>query len=855
MNKVFTAIAVGLIAFLAACTETQPPPSPNDPFFAGQEPFGAPIPNEATVVDNNEFKRLAAEEGFVLDSIKLREAQKQKAEAQFLADETAIKNLAIQNPVFQRVLKPPDPSVKVLGDGNYGLTVQGKSGPFEVVTLGPRSTYRQLLKSREQFQDTGNQLKVYDYGFNDLPENLRTGLATPESLSSASLETILAARLELGKRLAANPDTLEDAIPVSTTRGVRSEVNPDAKPSLYPANPSLEQGDGKGIDHEGNCAFNSFDPNGLYKNFWWKQKFYHTSVKAQGSRGTCPSFALAAALEGRIAIEQSRWVNLSEQYLWAKIAGQWEPREYGDGADSTGMAQEFYESKYGLPLEEVWNYNKSRSRIDHKDDGYYTKSCQDYDEFCSNASHQRKVVCTSVGSQSFCAYHMPPATGEKFKQTESENIYDWSSWSLPVDEMRSLLRNGHPMIASFEVVTGFDNPNGAGYVTSLSDADSRGNHVVQIVGFISAYRIASHPDLPQSVKQKAASSGGGYFILKNSWNYCYGDAGYVYVPVSWAEEYFHNVNVFAVNPSQAFKTVPNIPPTITITSPQNNLQVNQEFNLVNLKATATDADGSIASITWKSDLQGTLGTGSEISVSLSVLGPHSIIAIAKDNLGASKSAQIVVNVISQVPTATIGAPANNHPLYRNQVYPFEGNAEDGGFALECSNLAWASSKAGEGPWLGCNPNIAFSTNGTRTITLTATDNTNAKGTASVNINVVDPPPSGPPMVEITYPKTNIDYDPKGKVRLSYSLTDPGGVSGSQYTVVWKVALGRTTKTITPLNYALNNTLIYKYFIPQDYFSLSGCGDLHELKVSITVTDPEGLSDTDTVAITTFSPPC
>ncbi len=843
-----------LAALLGACNEVQPPVP--DPFFTGKESFGAPIPNDATVVDNTEFKRLAGDEGFVLDSIKAREDQKQQAQAQFKADETALKALAAQNPVFQRALNPPDPSVEVLGNGNYAITIQGKSGPFEVETQGPRNTYRELLKSRAQFQNTGNQLKVYSYGFNDLPENLRTGLATPESLSNATLETILNARLELGKRLAANPDALEDAIPVSTkTRSLRSEVNPDAKPSLYPANPSVEQGDGKGIDHEGNCAFDSHDTNGLYQNFWWKQKFYHTSVKAQGKRGTCPSFALTAALEGRIAIEKSRWVNLSEQFLWAKIAGQWQPREYGDGADSTGMAEEFYDSSFALPMEEVWNYNKSRSRIDHKDDEYYSSSCQDYVEFCSNASHQRKVVCTTNGSQSYCGYSMPPATGERFKQTESENIYDWSSWSLPVDEMRSLLRNGHPMIASFEVNTGFDNPNSAGFITTLSDADSRGGHVVQVVGFISAGRVASHPDLPQSVKQHAASSGGGYFILKNSWGFCYGDAGYVYVPVTWAEEYFHNVNVFAVNPSAAFKTVPNIPPTITITSPQNNHQVNQEFNLVNFKATASDADGSIASITWKSDLQGTLGTGSEISVSLSVLGPHSIIAIAKDNLGASKSAQIIVNVISQIPTATIGAPANNQTLYRNQVYPFEGNAEDGGFALECSNLVWTSSKAGEDRGLVAIPNISFANNGSRTITLTATDNTNAKGTATVNINVVDPPPSGPPVIEITYPKTNINYDPKGKVRLSYSLTDPGGVPGSQYTVVWKVALGRTTKTITPLNFAINNQLIYKYFVPQDYFSLSGCGDLHELKVSVTITDPEGLTDTDTVSITTFSPPC
>jgi hypothetical protein len=850
---------VGLLVLLAAVACNQPAPPTIAPFFNALTPSGTTIPANAQTISPEEFKqRVEAGELTPRDPKNLEQLRQQAAQ-RFQADNTQIRELSKTNPRLLKIIDNKDPEARVLRDGNYALKIKGKDGAeFEVVTDGLARQYRRALESRAEFADLARQRRVYALNFNALPSELQSGLPTPTSLSNANLETLLAAREQLAGVLAKNPELLEDAVSVASSPALRPQgVNPDAKPANYPATPDDEEGKGKGLDRRGNCAFDDRSPNGLYQNFWWKQKFYATHVKSQGGRGTCVGFAVTAALESRIAIEKGRYVNLSEQFLWSKIAGQWDEREFEDGANTSDTADDWQDSGFKLPLENVWNYNKSLNRDgdDPEDSGdWLTNSCDNYNEFCSDTSAQMEYDCTIWFGLTFCGYYRPAATGEKFGMGDNENIYDWSSWSLPVDEMRWYLRNGYAMTAGLTVNAAFGNPTSEGLIVNLSDALEKGGHAVQVVGFISAYSIVNHPTISQAVKNYAQLSGGGYFIIKNSWGYCYGDAGYVYVPIAWAEEYFNNVHIFNTTPSAAFKTVPNVPPTVQITAPQTGVQFNQEFNSITLKASATDPDGSIASIKWNSSLAGNLGTGAELTVSLSQIGAHTITATATDNKGATDSAEIVVNLKGNVPVVTIAAPLQNQPIYINTVFPFEGSALDGILEVDCDNLVWTSSVSGEGPWSGCTPFVSFSSLGSRSITLTATDSSGSSSSQTRTVVVTSPPVSGPPVIQITQPSGSANRDPFGKLRIAYTFTDPGGKPTSSYTVVWTAQKGSTVKTIKPQKQTVRGQ-VQEFFIPNDVFPGGACAQFYTMTLRVKITDPEGLSDTDSKTVQVVGAPC
>lgn len=856
--KWIIALTVVLIAFFVACNEIQPPPPVNDPFFAGQETYGANPPSDAKIVTAEEFKKAAQTEGFAWDSLKLRQERIAAAKAQFVKDEFEIKSLVGQTPAFQKILKAPptDGSVTVLEDGNYLVTIQGRNGASQVVTDGPRNYFHELLESKKRFADVGNQLRVYGYGYKALPEALKIDLPTPDSLSGATLETLLNARHELAKRIEANLDALDDAKPLAAKPSARA-VNPDAKPANYPADPSLEEGYDKGIDRKQNCEVGPPDNAGLYKNFWWKQKFYATSVKAQGSRGSCPAFALTGALETRIAIEKGRWVNLSEQRLWYQIAGIWEPRWYGDGANAINRAEDFHEQGFQLPLEKTWNYNQSLSRIKHNESETYGKSCEDYDEYCSNSSFQGEHICTGL----FCAYFPAPATGEKFKESKPDVLFSfWDDvFGVPISEMRLMLKQGHPMVVSFVVGAGFKNPDSHGYVNSLADPIENdegnvGRHVTQVVGFVSNADIQAHPTLLSSVKQKSSQSGGGYFIIKNSWGHCTGDNGYYYVSVNWAKEFFTSVIAFDIKPSEQFKKVPNISPTLSITAPNTGFSFPFRQKIT-LKATAVDPDSNTTpTVTWSSDIDGLLGTGAQLEVSFGTPGTRKIMAVAADaNNGYSPPEYITITGVNKAPVATIQLPLGTSIIYKGVETVLQGQGSDNdtgnGFPsdLPCSSLAWKSSQDGA-LGSGCDLEATFNTLGLRTLTLTATDANGAQDTTSVVINVKAVPLQGPPIVKILKPSQNqFISNAASNLYVTASALDPDG--GTPLTRKWVIRYSSTEKTITlKLDRAGK-----EYFNPDDYVP-SNCGG-RAAELELKVTDPQGEIGSDKVNIFVSYPVC
>ncbi|MGV3581664.1 MAG: Ig-like domain-containing protein [Methylophilus sp.] len=98
-------------------------------------------------------------------------------------------------------------------------------------------------------------------------------------------------------------------------------------------------------------------------------------------------------------------------------------------------------------------------------------------------------------------------------------------------------------------------------------------------------------------------------------------------------------------------TAPNVPPTVSLTSPANNSSYTQGDNIP-FAATATDSDGSIAKVEFYdgSTLIYTATTAPySIGVAASTIGTHTVTAVATDNTGAttiSNAAQVTINAVT-----------------------------------------------------------------------------------------------------------------------------------------------------------------------------------------------------------------
>ena len=310
----------------------------------------------------------------------------------------------------------------------------------------------------------------------------------------------------------------------------------------------------------------------------------------------------------------------------------------------------------------------------------------------------------------------------------------------------------------------------------------------------------------------------------------------------------------------AFKAVSqalgNIPPRVVIDAPTNGSSFLYATDKT-YKATTDDLDGSKPLVIWTSNVDGTLGTGSEITTHFTSPGQRTITASVTDDGGITRTASITVTGTNQNPSAQIFSPNTNTTFYVNDPVPFDGEGLDGNGAfagpMPCSSLGWKSSKASDPNPLftGCEKNnVVFTTTGTRTITLTATDPHGGTGTDTVTVNIVVKPPTGPPTVHISRPKEGAAFAASSKIRLDYTLSDPGGTPQSQYTVVWKLNTGSGgEKTITPKTCTVQVggfPIIFTCFVPADY-GISNNG-VKPSTLTLSITDPEGLTGTDTVNI-------
>lgn len=285
----------------------------------------------------------------------------------------------------------------------------------------------------------------------------------------------------------------------------------------------------------------------------------------------------------------------------------------------------------------------------------------------------------------------------------------------------------------------------------------------------------------------------------------------------------------------------NIPPEIRLSNSGGDVPLNLELTI---SATVFDFEDPFpcCTITWTSDVDGTLGTNSSFQHTFTTLGSRTLTITATDSQGATSQASFTLNVVNNAPDVTLSQPLEGDEVFRTAQVVLRGKASDRNEPQEqlaCERLVWTSSVASDPfPVTGCEVEVVFASNGPRTLTLTATDPLGASDTASVGISVVDPPPNLPPFVQISSPEDREPLPTNEPIALSGTATDPEGATNLSYE--WTVKLDDNAPIVVGNAPSVQWT-------PSDTYDFSGEGT-YIVQVRLNVTDPQGNTGTDFITL-------
>jgi hypothetical protein len=199
---------------------------------------------------------------------------------------------------------------------------------------------------------------------------------------------------------------------------------------------------------------------------------------------------------------------------------------------------------------------------------------------------------------------------------------------------------------------------------------------------------------------------------------------------------------------------------------------------MNLYGSADDLeDGDLsAAIQWTSDLDGALGTGGWIHVTLSA-GTHTLTASVTDSLGQTVTDTIQRIVQQSAPVVTFLAPATGFRAGLDTAFDLSASAVDSVEGDLSASLVFASDL--DGP-LGAGPTLTVFdlTAGIHTITASVTDSESYTGSASVTVEVADPATCGGEAWVETFETGASGWSTSGLWHLASdtSCTTPGSAS-------------------------------------------------------------------------------
>jgi C1A family cysteine protease len=481
--------------------------------------------------------------------------------------------------------------------GSFSLAAGPPAAIGTVKNFGRRTKIRQLAGSIRSATDPALQLRNYTNLYNQLPASFLNGTNIP--VGAAYIRPIPPSQLQ-GAPLGTILDALDVLtaqwriiVPLFPPSPVISPVSCSAEVGVnaMASSPEGEVNYGDETPLAGTCR--APEAYGLYANFDFVNKNAVSCVKDQGNRGTCGVFAATSAVEELITLNTASHdhVNLSEQDFWENLTLNWTkpPQYFEDGYDAGDALSLALVNNYQFAYENQWDYNPSYSQ---PTTGYeYVNTCENYpypllEPACSDSSPQAVEFCTTSGSLRVerCAFlnttlparspysigpgsfFAPDQANASSKSSVVGSITDiWIASGVPPSPCSGCPpaygSGPHPdvtvnsmilaLVMNNTVILGFEETDGFGmyYYTPCCDATlpcptctpptaggdlttDAGGHNIHVIGYIDNSDISSLTPPPGP----GPAPGGGYFILKNSWGACTGDAGYFYMPADYVKK-------------------------------------------------------------------------------------------------------------------------------------------------------------------------------------------------------------------------------------------------------------------------------------------------------------------------------
>ncbi|MCB0036147.1 MAG: S8 family serine peptidase [Anaerolineales bacterium] len=211
-------------------------------------------------------------------------------------------------------------------------------------------------------------------------------------------------------------------------------------------------------------------------------------------------------------------------------------------------------------------------------------------------------------------------------------------------------------------------------------------------------------------------------------------------------------------------TIENTPPTANIDQPANNTEICQGES-VTFRGSAFDPNqlGGLpnSAFAWTSSINGSLGTGADLTRNNLSVGTHNITLTVTDDGGLTDTDSITFIVLADTalgcadlaPTAQITSPANNYTVYADaqdgqgwyKTITFEGMVSDPEDNISDLTVEWFTDLEGDLAPISVNPSSGFTTVTDRlhtsgcgvshTVTLRVTDTAGNISEDQITVNV------------------------------------------------------------------------------------------------------------------------